>query len=325
MLYSVFFLTWICGVVCTKTTQWPPATTNGNLQCDVDFIVHENRDEIFIHRNDSIGCSGCEGWYNNTIQSGRRQISTFNNLPHRCKDMLGLSWVVIVALKDDHPDIKNIGEEIQTLPGCAVNGTNIECIFDVDVMVKKCDGDLIYYLKYNNVTNITAYHYFETLFCFERIYVNPCDKPLATLYHEQVSDDHFVIRTNGNEWYNFKIDGIQYVIPSVEDLQFLDLNALMEFVPEFGYFWMFAVEGDRTYWTQLDGNAKGFRLCQYTIKQNIHGYDNFTCNNSYYDDIYVSKCNDGVRYHSMHWPWKIVVVNENIKRPKVIPEVNIVP
>ncbi|KAL4236319.1 hypothetical protein ACF0H5_004706 [Mactra antiquata] len=316
-LFVVFLLAWNCGVVWTNSTQLPPTTSNESLQCGVDLNDYDYYwdDYINVYRNNCIGY-GCEGWYNYTLQGGRRQISTFNNLPSRCKYMLEWDWVVIVALKDEHPNILTIGEEIQTLPGCAVNNTNMECLFDVDVMVKKCDGDLIYYLKYHNIT-FSYYYYVDNIYCFE------CDTPLGTpyYYHEHASDDFLLVETSDRKWYNFNVDGIQYVIPSVEDLQFLDWDVFMEDLDYIHYYpWLLAVDGDRAYWTQLDGNVQSFRLCEYYIYDYIDGYDNFTCNYYYYDDIYVSKCNDGIRYHLPYHYWPLYVVNANINRPIVMPE-----
>lgn len=84
----------------SKATQSTLTTTITNVQCHDSIISDTFEDNIYIYTNGSCGYYGCEGWYHNRLQGGRRQMTTFDNLPYACKNSLVWDWnYFVVALK----------------------------------------------------------------------------------------------------------------------------------------------------------------------------------------------------------------------------------
>ncbi|XP_053387563.1 uncharacterized protein LOC123542645 isoform X2 [Mercenaria mercenaria] len=261
-------------------------------------------------------------WHNMSFWGGHLQIPWKENLDDTC-----FYWIdsYFLTLSDKHKDIADIGEDILTSDACILNQNQTDnCILDVSVEMRKCNGHLLYRFPWNysptddNDLNI----YYNTYICFEREYTDTCESS-EFVYTAGNMSGRFLNVSYGDThfgWFDAHRDGKQYVLPSFEDVEDVFENCL----PDYGYYYgsYFLKEG-----MPQDIGEDPVRLSLCNVYKNYYGnYDNY---NEYEDDyyydnnchsyVYARKCQGKIQFDLPQYWGQFCFIHYN--KVKVLPEI----
>ncbi|XP_060586573.1 uncharacterized protein LOC132742243 [Ruditapes philippinarum] len=88
-------------------------------------------------------------WHNMTFWDGHVQIPEKDHVALECFTTLGN----ILVIEDKHPNIEDITENIIEVKACTID-VNQKCIHHMNVLIRKCNGNLLYRFPLFNSTNV---------------------------------------------------------------------------------------------------------------------------------------------------------------------------
>ncbi|XP_060586575.1 uncharacterized protein LOC132742245 [Ruditapes philippinarum] len=144
-----------------------------------------------------------------TLWDGHMQIPEKDNVALECFTTLGN----LLVIADKHPNIDDITANITEVKACTID-ENKKCIRPVKVLIRKCNGNLLYRFPSFNITNVQ-----NEYICFDKIYSGtPCKDAISIEHNENPSKYGNILKfTPSVGWTDTSVRWKQYAWPSLAD------------------------------------------------------------------------------------------------------------
>ncbi|XP_060569700.1 uncharacterized protein LOC132728104 [Ruditapes philippinarum] len=194
------FLTTTAAAVTSAT--WSGTCDNLGYVHDIGNYAYHNW-YVDIYNND---------WGNSSFWGGRVQIPWRENMNTNCSKW---PYSYFAVLNEKHMDMADIGEDVITAEVCIWNHTD-ECISNVTVEMRTCNGHLLYRLPWGYDYNV----YYDTYVCFDRVYTDSCQSSESVYSAGNVTDGFLNLSYHSIQfgWLDAHQNGKQYVIPAYDDV-----------------------------------------------------------------------------------------------------------